>query len=95
METPPDLLEAFKKEFAALAKGPPIAVQLTPVQAWAIMSTIQLACRHPDYSGPTRRIAEEFARALQQVIATSPTLKDVAKKGWHAEFDEPIEEETG
>lgn len=69
---------------------PPLLVQLTAVQAWAILSHIQLACRHPGNVGEARRIAEQIAHLFQQTIAPPGTaLARLAETGWHDAFDIP------
>ncbi|HEX9442031.1 MAG TPA: hypothetical protein VF909_20245 [Roseiflexaceae bacterium] len=85
-----DALEAaFVAEFAALTKQTQrLVLSMTPLEAWCLLACVQLACRHPDNTGPTRAIAERIARQFQQRIAGQGALAIVAERGWHTEFDQ-------
>jgi hypothetical protein len=73
----------FAKDFRALLDAPSIELHIPPTVAWQIMSVLQLALRHPNLrSGPVRTTAEEFARALQERVSTTPALRRVAEQGW-------------
>ncbi len=83
------LLDAFKAEFCALAsRKETIAVELTPLQMWALLSTVQLACRHPLFRGQTRQLVVEIGRVFQAQVAPSGALAEVAEKGWDAAYDQ-------
>lgn len=90
-ETPEEnqLREDFKREFDAMAADPQlITLRLTKVQAWAVISQLQLAFRHPANRGPTSEIAKIIAEAIEPMIATTPALKQVAARGWLEVYDE-------
>ncbi len=81
-------LDQFKAEFAALQDHPGVILQLGAWEAWALLGQLQLACRHPRNNGPTRQIAERFARQIQAAVATTPALKVIAERGWNPAYDE-------
>jgi hypothetical protein len=60
---------------------------LTRMEAWALVSMVQLACRHPENTGPTRQIAESVARRLQEKLSLTPALTEVLCRGWDPKFD--------
>lgn len=72
----------------------PIKVEIRDLlTALSVVGSIQLAVRHPLYTGITREAAERFARCLQAVIADSyPQLKELMENGWNPEYDCPIYE---
>jgi hypothetical protein len=56
--------------------------------AICVIANIQLATRHPENVGPSRKIAEEFARELQaRLIIDHPELEDVLEAGWNPAYD--------
>lgn len=73
------LYERFSKEFCDLENHPGVVLQLGAIQAWSLLSTIQLACRHPEFVGPTREMAEAIARLLEEGIVVTPALAIVAR----------------
>jgi hypothetical protein len=77
-----ELFEQFEREFRALENHPGVTLQLSAVEAWCLLCQIQLACRHPGNTGPSRRIAEAAARVLQALVATGPALHSIAERGW-------------
>lgn len=86
----PDLMLRFAAEFKALADRRHVAVilELTPLQAWALLSTVQLALRHPLNIGAISRIARDLAETLERAVATTPALAEVARRGWHRLYDQ-------
>jgi hypothetical protein len=80
-----ELYERFSAEFLALQDHPGVVLEMTAIQAWAVLSSIQLACRHPEFTGPTRQMAEEIARQIQEGLAKTPALAEVAARGWELE----------
>jgi hypothetical protein len=83
------LVDMIKSDFRKLTQGPNLTVELSPFEAWCLMATVQLACRHPEFNGPTRQIAEKTARRLQAMVATTPPLQMLAERGWDPNYDEP------
>jgi hypothetical protein len=80
---------AFTADFKALERDQqPVMLELTKVQAWILASELQLALRHPGNTGPSALIAREIAKRIHGELATTPTLRSVAAKGWDPQFDE-------
>lgn len=85
-----DILEAaFAREYCLL-KDRRVILELGGIQAWSLMSTIQLACRHPKFTGPTRDIVKDIARAIQTELANNLVLSKVAEMGWCPDYDEEV-----
>jgi hypothetical protein len=64
----------------------PIQMDLTV--ALCIIAQIQLATRHRKNTGPSRVIAERFARELQRmVIEIAPENATVLDMGWNHDLD--------
>lgn len=80
-----------KHDFDLLAGLPPLQITITAVEAFIIMSQLQLASRHPANTGPSANIAHRFARTLQQAVCLTPNLQAVAEAGWNPAFDVPTE----
>jgi hypothetical protein len=85
-----ELLEHYAEDFRALAKTPPITLTIPAIDAFCILGQIQLACRHPFNTGPSRTIAERFGHQLQHLVATTDALAEVARRGWDPAFDEEV-----
>ena len=82
------LFEQFSEEFRNLCLDPqPIELLLSKLQAWALLSQLQLALRHPENKGATADIAKHFAEEIQKKVATTPALAEVAKRGWDPKYD--------
>ncbi len=87
--TQPD--QKFLQAIERLCKDKqPVQVEMSKHELWCILSTIQLACRHPHFDGPTRKIVEQIARQLGKVIVANDTdLRMLFEMGWQSKFDEP------
>ena len=83
-----DLLEQFKSEMTAFCEGQPLSLMLSPIEAWALLSHVQLALRHPQNTGPTSQIARRWAETIQSRLVTGPAMSEVARRGWEAKYDE-------
>lgn len=71
-----------------LSKRHVATVNLDMVTAMCIIAQIQLATRHRGNIGPSRDIAEAFARTLQQrVIEVAPENAAVLEMGWNPNYD--------
>lgn len=83
------LADAFVEEAGLLAELPVLELEVTPLQAWLLLSQLQLALRHPANAG----VGADFARALAQVLieycAPTPALQEMARRGWDPNYDEP------
>ncbi len=84
---PNNLHESFSRDFHAL-DGKFVFLELTAHEAWALLSQIQLAGKCPLNRGPAARIAAKVGREIQELVASTPALAEVAEAGW----DSPIEE---
>lgn len=83
-----ELLRAFAEEFKELcASERRVELELTPLEAWALMSNLQLALRHPNNVGPTARTAKGVAERLQGIVAPDGVLAEVARRGWNVRYD--------
>jgi hypothetical protein len=79
-DIPPHLIE----ELTALREDEtPVVVHLTRWHLWCLMSTVQLASRHPAAAETLPiQIAVEVARQIQPIAAPTPALAEVAAMGW-------------
>lgn len=83
-----DLFKRFVEEFRSLnSSHPGLILYLTPVEAWFLLSQLQLACRHPKNNGGSGRYAKNLAHTLQLEIAKTPALATVASRGWNPLYD--------
>lgn len=63
-------------------------ISINLVTAMCLIAQIQLATRHGSNDGPSRQVAESFARLLQDMINAQTTeFKDILEKGWDPAFD--------
>jgi hypothetical protein len=68
----------------------PVTINVGWEVAWALLATIQLACRNEAFTGPTRNVAEGFGRHLEKQIALGPASAQIAAMGWEKHYDAPI-----
>ena len=82
-----ELLRRFTEEFKLL-QGVPFLLETTALHAWALMSHLQLALRHPKNIGPTSQIARQVAdRIIETLAPPGSALRTVAERGWNPHFD--------
>jgi hypothetical protein len=84
---PQPQLEAALME---LFKDPQLVeLEMSKTLAWQLCSVIQLACRHPHFTGTTRWATQQFAReVLAALCANNNDLRQLAEMGWHKQFDD-------
>ena len=85
----PEFEAAFRHdmETVLLVKGEVLDLRLNRLDAWMLMSGIQLALRHPKNTGPTSVVLRSIAERLIALVATTPTLREVAKAGFDPDYD--------
>lgn len=66
-----------------IRQGGTIQLELTVMEAWALIGQVQLALRHPENNGDAAGIAEPVARRLQAAIATEGVLAEVLELSWN------------
>ena len=65
-----------------------ITITVDLMSAICIIGNIQIAGRHPKNNGPSRKIAEDFARSLQlRVAKLHPNTGGMIEKGWDPDYD--------
>lgn len=87
----PGILNFTQDDVDALQMLPPIRMELDAVTAMQIMSTLQLACRHPRFAGEARETAERMARSLQEYLSVTPHVAEICEAGWNPVYDVPSE----
>lgn len=82
------LTEAFK--LLEQQNLPPLMIEIDLMDAWIVMSVLQLALRHPHLNeSPSVHVAKGLAVGIQGMFAQlNPFLGTVAEQGWHPEFDQ-------
>ena len=84
-----DNFPEFARDFKSLSELH-VRLELTGLEAWVLFAQLQLALRHPGNTGPGATIAREIASAIQGHIAVTPTLAQVAERGWDERYDKPV-----
>lgn len=87
-----NMAEDFVREIKALEKsGAGLPFLFTPVQAFTLLSVLQLALRHPnmeDGSAVAAAFARDLAGNIEERLCVSPALKEIARRGWLREYDD-------
>jgi hypothetical protein len=85
------LLDNFMREIMQLHdQGVALVLDLGPNAAIALIGAIQLACRHPAYTGPSRLVVEDIVHDLERGFAVHnvPNVLEVIRRGWDQQYDE-------
>lgn len=83
------LIDEARDELEQLIAGTPVVVELDPLEAWAVLSHIQLALRHPDNNGALSRAGRDAGKRLQDALGErlGPVLHELAEMGWDPQWD--------
>lgn len=88
----PYMMETMDREFKELCKRetPLVILELSPLDTFILLGSLQLALRHPAYSQErhpsavvTRRFADQFVEAL----SVTPALAMLARMGFNPDYD--------
>lgn len=61
-----ELVEAYQNELKKLdSQAVTIDLSLMPIDAVCLIGAVQLACRHPEFIGPSRTIVEDLVEQLR------------------------------
>lgn len=63
-----------------------LVLKMSKIEAWIIFSHLQLALRHPANNGRAAEIARKWAKAIEQSLAVTPALVEVAARGWEGRW---------
>ncbi len=68
---------------------PAVTVTAARIDTWALLTGIQLALRHPEFSadGPIGRITESVGRQIQESLCDTAELYALAETGWDPTWD--------
>ncbi|MGH7985727.1 MAG: hypothetical protein ACREQX_05505 [Candidatus Binataceae bacterium] len=84
-----ELLEAGAIELRELSRHDPIVIKLHPLEAWALLGNLQLALASERNQGATARIGRRIGRELERMVATTPALKEIVRRGWGDQTEWP------
>jgi hypothetical protein len=66
----------------------PLTVNISIMQAWLMVSAVQLAWRHPGLSGAMKRHLREIADQFgDRIVEIHPESRDLLDAGWQPEYD--------
>ena len=83
--TDDELLKAYIREVKQLdQQGMTITLRLPPTDAMALIATIQLACRHPAFTGEIRPIVTRMVDHMQSEFLQYrvANIIEVIRRGW-------------
>jgi hypothetical protein len=83
-------LDLTDDDIKALAHAK-IPIVLDGVSALQLLSGLQLALRHPEFTGPASKTARDFAIGLAQRLSVTPNLAKVCRAGFDERFDRPAD----
>jgi hypothetical protein len=83
------VVDPHKQAMEELSQIDSITFTLTPAEALATLSHLQLALRHPGAAGPGSDLARNVAKVIQGSMLAEPgsALEFMLEAGWQAEFD--------
>lgn len=69
-------------------RGVVIPPSLPAAKLYCMLSAVQLACRHPNFTGSAREHAEEMANELAKALfRDDAAMKQLWEQGWQQQFD--------
>jgi hypothetical protein len=83
-----DLIAKAMTEMKAMESlGIKIILELGISDAMALIGALQLACRHPEFVGPTRYSVEKIIGQLFTNFEGKPALQELIRMGWQRKHD--------
>jgi len=89
------LLQEIKREIAQLdQQHMTVRLSLTPMQAMSLIGAVQLACRHPGYTGSSRGVVERIVVRMQSEFLQYGVrhILEVIRRGWSPQHDQGNQE---
>lgn len=69
-----------------------IPFKTSPARAFALLSALQLATRHPEMGDDLKYMLVDMASYIQDaLVELHPGVADVIEAGWHEEYDIDLE----
>jgi hypothetical protein len=62
-----------------------LKLEIGRVEMFCLIGAIQLACRHPQYTGPSRQLVEQVVRRIS--LAFPSSARNAIEKGWDTQYD--------
>ena len=87
-------LKLNDRDLRHLSQVLPFDARMDGVSAFQLLGALQLVCRHPSFTGPSRETAERFARRLQERVSVTENLAVIAAAGWLPQADVPLDGPT-
>lgn len=86
---PPDRVLAYFAAVGRLESHGVLSLDIDPRLMLVVVAELQLALRHPENTGPTRRKIERLTRDWQAwLVELEPDLAEVLELGWNPEYDQ-------
>jgi hypothetical protein len=86
----PPQMDEWIAECMEANRSRPLNIEIGYMEMVCLIGAIQLACRHPGYTGPSRDVTEQIVR---QIIEQFPPLtRAILKEGWDPAHDVPTAE---
>jgi hypothetical protein len=68
-----------------------ISLKLSVEKFFELIGAVQLACRHPQFTGPTRNRVERIVRqCMSEMPREMTTFRAVVAQGWNQNLDQPV-----
>lgn len=80
-----ELIKQFDADFERIKEDEQIIrVDMYKADAWCLMRQVQIASQMPGNGGVKLEVAVEIVRRIQNALATTKALREVAERGWKA-----------
>lgn len=77
----------------ALGNAPPLHLELDAGSAFALVGALQLASRHPGFTGSSADIARQIAQQVGEALSSChPAIAEIIAQGWNPDNDMTQEE---
>lgn len=84
------LLAKMTAELQRLEREPDVHLVIARPELFCLIAAVQLALRHPRYTGPSRDVTDQAVRRIATfAFANCPACLELIRRGFDPHFDVP------
>ena len=92
--TPKEMRQDMRRLEKLMADDRLVALSISVADLWIVVTTLQLAWRHPGLSQPMKQQIEDFTRQISTpLLLLHPEMRNLLEKGWQEEHDVEVKKD--